>query len=114
MFLFTEFQLYGIIAVAVLVSAPGIWLIKKRGRTLFGQAVSIDLKPFHRGNVAGGILFGIGWSITRMCLGPILSTSVKARCMRWLRSSALVSLLDLSRTAAPLRAAAVKVDAGEG
>ena len=72
MFLFTEFQLYGIIAVAVLVTAPGIWLIKQRGRTLLGQRVSIETKPLHRGNVAGGLLFGIGWSITGMCPGPIL------------------------------------------
>jgi uncharacterized membrane protein YedE/YeeE len=72
MFLFTEFQLYGILAVAVGVSVPGIWLIKKRGRTIFGRRVSIELKPLHRGNVAGGVLFGIGWSITGMCPGPIL------------------------------------------
>ncbi|HZL92437.1 MAG TPA: YeeE/YedE thiosulfate transporter family protein [Vicinamibacterales bacterium] len=30
------------------------------------------MKPFHRGNVAGGVLFGIGWSIAGMCPGPIL------------------------------------------
>ena len=72
MFLFTEFQLYGIITVAVLVTAPGIWLIKQRGRTILGQRLSIETKPLHRGNVAGGVLFGIGWSITGMCPGPIL------------------------------------------
>ena len=72
MFLFTEFQLYGIIAVAVLVTAPGIWLIKRRGRTILGQRLWIETKPFHRGNIAGGILFGIGWSIAGMCPGPIL------------------------------------------
>jgi uncharacterized membrane protein YedE/YeeE len=26
----------------------------------------------HRGNVAGGVLFGIGWSLAGMCPGPIL------------------------------------------
>ena len=72
MFLFTEFQLYGIVAVAVLVTAPGIWLIKRRGRTILGQRLSIEMKLFHRGNVAGGVLFGIGWSIAGMCPGPIL------------------------------------------
>jgi uncharacterized membrane protein YedE/YeeE len=72
MFLFTEFQLYGILAVAVTATAPGIWLIKRHGRTLFGQPVEIELKALHRGNVVGGALFGVGWSITGMCPGPIL------------------------------------------
>jgi uncharacterized membrane protein YedE/YeeE len=72
MFLFTDLQLYGVLAVAVLVTAPGIWLIKRHGRTLLGRPVSIELKPLHRGNIAGGVLFGIGWSIAGMCPGPIL------------------------------------------
>lgn len=72
MFLFEDFQLYGIIGTAVVLTAPGIWLIKRRGRTLLGRPVDIELKPFHRGNVAGGILFGIGWSLAGMCPGPIL------------------------------------------
>lgn len=72
MFLFEDFQLYGIIATAVAFTAPGVWLIKRRGRTLLGRRVEIELKPFHRGNVAGGVLFGIGWSIAGMCPGPIL------------------------------------------
>ena len=72
MFLFTEFQLYGILAVAVLVAAPGIWLIKQRGRTILGRRVAIETKPLHRGNIVGGVLFGIGWSIAGMCPGPIL------------------------------------------
>jgi uncharacterized protein len=72
MFLFTELQLYGIIAVAVLVTAPGIWLIKRRGRTVLGTPVAIELKPLHRGNIVGGALFGVGWSLAGMCPGPIL------------------------------------------
>lgn len=72
MFLLTEFQLYGIIAVAVIVAAPGIWLIKRRGRTIFGRKVEIELKPLHRGNVVGGALFGVGWSLAGMCPGPML------------------------------------------
>jgi len=72
MFLFDSIQLYGIIGTAVLITAPGLWLIKRRGRTLFGRRVEIELKPLHRGNVAGGALFGIGWSLAGMCPGPIL------------------------------------------
>ena len=71
MFLFTELQLYGIIGVGVALTAPGLWLIKRHGRTAFGRPISIELKPRNRGNVAGGVLFGIGWSIAGMCPGPI-------------------------------------------
>ncbi len=72
MFLFRRFQLYGIIAVAVAVAAPGLWLIQRYGRTIGGRPLHVELKPFHRGNLAGGLLFGIGWSMTGMCPGPIL------------------------------------------
>jgi uncharacterized membrane protein YedE/YeeE len=71
MFLFTSVQLYGIIGTAVAITAPGIWLIKRYGRTVLGKPIAIELKPRHRGNIAGGVLFGIGWSMCGMCPGPI-------------------------------------------
>jgi uncharacterized membrane protein YedE/YeeE len=71
MFLFTEFQLYGIIGSAVALTAPGLWLIKRRGRALSGDRLKLEMKPLHRGNVAGGLLFGVGWSLAGMCPGPI-------------------------------------------
>lgn len=72
MFLLTNFQLYGIIGSAVAITAPSLWLLKRYGKTLTGKPLVIELKPGHRGNVVGGILFGVGWSITGMCPGPIL------------------------------------------
>ena len=72
MFLFTSFQLYGIIGTAVAITLPGLLLLKKYGKTIGGKPIAIDLKPFNRGNVAGGVLFGIGWSIAGMCPGPIV------------------------------------------
>ena len=72
MFLFEEFQLYGIIGVAVLLTAQALWLIKRHGTTVTGAPLVLESKPQHRGNVAGGLLFGIGWSIAGMCPGPIL------------------------------------------
>ncbi len=71
MFLFTELQLYGIIGVGVALTAPGLWLIKRHGRTALGEPIKIELKARNRGNVIGGVLFGIGWSIAGMCPGPI-------------------------------------------
>ena len=72
MFLFRSFQLYGILGTAVVLTAAGLWIIKQRGRTALGRPLKIELKPLHRGNVAGGVLFGIGWSMAGMCPGPIL------------------------------------------
>ena len=72
MFLFESFQLYGIIGCAVAVTAPGLWLLKRVGRTASGEPLRVSPKPRHPGNVVGGALFGIGWSITGMCPGPIL------------------------------------------
>lgn len=72
MFLFEEFQLYGIIGTAVALTAPSLWLLKRRGLTISGAPLTIRAKPGHRGNVAGGLLFGVGWSMAGMCPGPIL------------------------------------------
>jgi uncharacterized membrane protein YedE/YeeE len=72
MFLFERFQLYGILAVGVLVTVPGLWAIKRWGRTLDGRPIVVERKPMHKGTVVGSLLFGIGWSITGMCPGPIL------------------------------------------
>lgn len=71
MFLFTNLQLYGIIGSAVALTAPALWALKRYGRTLSGRPLHVDLKAFNRGNVAGGLLFGVGWSIAGMCPGPI-------------------------------------------
>jgi len=71
MFLFTSFQLYGIIGTAVVLTAPGLWLLKRYGRTVSGRPIVVPLKPLHRGSVVGGIFFGIGWSMCGMCPGPI-------------------------------------------
>lgn len=71
MFLFESFQLYGIIGTAVALTAPGLWLVKRYGRTALGRRVEIELKPLNRGTVVGGLLFGVGWSMAGMCPGPI-------------------------------------------
>ena len=72
MFLFTRFQLYGIIGTGVVLSMPMLWLLKRRGTTVFGQPLEFRHKRANLGTIAGGALFGVGWSVTGMCPGPIL------------------------------------------
>jgi uncharacterized membrane protein YedE/YeeE len=72
MFLFENFQLYGILASGVIFTVPGLWLIKRRGRTIAGAPIQIELKGLNRGTIVGSLLFGVGWSLTGMCPGPIL------------------------------------------
>jgi len=119
MFLFTEFQLYGIIATAVMVTAPGIWLIKRRGRTLLGRPVHIELKALHRGNIVGGALFGVGWSLAGMCPGPILVNigegkvyALAALAGALAGAGLLGSLYSVFQQ--PLRLPPLKVGTGEG
>jgi hypothetical protein len=71
MFLLERFQLWGVIGVALLVVVPGLKLIKRAGQTAWGEPLSVKPKPRNPGNVAGGLVFGVGWSITGMCPGPI-------------------------------------------
>lgn len=72
MFLFERVQLYGILASGVVFTASGLLLVRRYGRTVFGSPITIDRKPFNKGTVAGSLIFGVGWSITGMCPGPIL------------------------------------------
>ena len=72
MFLFKNLQLYGIMGSAVVLAAPGLWWIQRRGRTVSGSPVHVELKPLNRGTIAGSLLFGVGWSMAGMCPGPIL------------------------------------------
>jgi hypothetical protein len=119
MFLFTEFQLWGIIGTAVAVTAPGLWLLKRRGRTAFGEPLQVKPKPRHGGNVLGGALFGIGWSITGMCPGPILVNVGEGKLYALgalagaLAGAALFGVL-YERLRAPLRLPRLELGAGDG
>jgi uncharacterized membrane protein YedE/YeeE len=119
MFLLQSVQLYGIIGTAVAVTAPGLWLLKRRGRTMLDAPLTVRSKPEHPGNIAGGILFGIGWSITGMCPGPILVNIGEGKVYA---VAALIGVLvgasafglSYSRLAVPLRLPALKTGTGDG
>jgi uncharacterized membrane protein YedE/YeeE len=119
MFLLGSFQLYGIIGTAVALTAPLVWLLKRRGRTLSGAVVNVESKPGHRGNVVGGLLFGVGWSIAGMCPGPILVNIGEGKLYAFAAlAGALVGTAIFGRLyetlQKPLRLPPIKVGTGEG
>lgn len=71
MFLFESFQLYGILGAGVLTLLIGLQVLKRVGRTASGEPIVIRPKAVNAGNWVGGALFGVGWSITGMCPGPV-------------------------------------------
>jgi uncharacterized membrane protein YedE/YeeE len=74
MFQFASFHMYGVIGTAVVVGIISVALIKKlKLKTLDGENIQIEYKPFTKGNVIGGLIFGIGWSITGACPGPLFA-----------------------------------------
>jgi uncharacterized membrane protein YedE/YeeE len=71
MFLFTNPQLFLIMGMAVAIAGPGLWLIKRHGRSVAGERLAFPVRPLQRGQLVGGALFGVGWSIAGMCPGPV-------------------------------------------
>ena len=72
MFLFKEAHMYLIITTGILVAAISMALIKWLDvKTVSGQRITYKRKPFQKGVVIGGLLFGAGWAITGACPGPI-------------------------------------------
>ena len=74
MFRLQSFHMYGIIGSAILVGMFSIWVIKKfRIRTIYGESITFHPKQFNKGQVYGGLLFGLGWAITGACPGPLFA-----------------------------------------
>lgn len=74
MFRLDSFHMYGVIGSAVTVGMLSIWLIKRFNiKTISGETVSIADKVFDKGQIYGGVVFGIGWAITGACPGPLFA-----------------------------------------
>ena len=72
MFRFQAFHMYGIIGSAIVVGAISILLIKKfMVKTIYGKEIIIAPKEFTKGNIIGGLIFGLGWAMTGACPGPL-------------------------------------------
>ena len=74
MFRLQSFFMYGVIGTAILVGMLSIWLIKRfKIKTLSGETVHFEDKKFNKGQIYGGLIFGIGWAITGACPGPLFA-----------------------------------------
>ncbi len=74
MFRLQSFHMYGVIGSAVVVGMISVFLIKKFNiKTITGETVDFHPKKFQKGQVYGGLIFGLGWAITGACPGPIFA-----------------------------------------
>jgi uncharacterized membrane protein YedE/YeeE len=72
MFRLESFHMYGVIGSAVVTGALSVALLKKfRVRTWAGEPIQVPPKQFHKGQIYGGLVFGLGWAITGACPGPL-------------------------------------------
>ena len=72
MFLFREAYMYLVIGTAVAVGATSMGLVRYFGvQTVTGEPIVYKPKPYHKGVIIGGVIFGMGWAVTGACPGPI-------------------------------------------
>lgn len=74
MFHLQSFHMYGVIGSAIIVGMISVLIIKRFNiKTFNKESVHIPEKKFHRGNIYGGLIFGLGWAITGACPGPLFA-----------------------------------------
>lgn len=72
MFRLQSFHMYGVIGSAIVVGIISVLIIKKFNiKTTDGEAITFSKKTFNKGQVYGGLIFGLGWAITGACPGPL-------------------------------------------
>lgn len=74
MFRLQSFHMYGVIGSAVVIGIISVFLIKKlKVKSFEGEEIKIEPKKFSKGQIYGGLIFGLGWAITGACPGPLFA-----------------------------------------
>lgn len=74
MFRLESFHMYGVIGSAVMVGLISVQLIKWLDiRTIHGEKIVFTPKVLNKGQIYGGLIFGLGWGITGACPGPLFA-----------------------------------------
>lgn len=74
MFLGQDYTLVGVMAVAIIVGAIGMQVLKKYAQPVkSGEALKISYKEIKKWSVLGALIFGLGWGITGACPGTVLA-----------------------------------------
>jgi uncharacterized membrane protein YedE/YeeE len=65
--------MYGVIGTAVIIGAIGVFLLKKLNvKSVNGDDLKLKPKDIQIPRLLlGGIIFGLGWSFTGACPGPL-------------------------------------------
>jgi hypothetical protein len=72
MFLFREAHMYLIMATGIGVAMAAMQVLKRTGaRSIEGEPIVYKPKPYQKGIILGGLIFGAGWAMTGACPGPI-------------------------------------------
>jgi len=74
MFRLQSFHMYGVIGSAVVIGIISVFLIKKlKVKSFEGEEIKLEPKKFSKGQIYGGLIFGLGWAVTGACPGPLFA-----------------------------------------
>lgn len=73
MFHFESFHMYGVLFSAIGTAALSLFIIKKLNiKSINGNPIVLKKKEIDwKGNIIGGLIFGIGWGLSGACSAPL-------------------------------------------
>ncbi len=73
MFHFQSFHMFGLLFSAIATSAVFLYILKRnKQKSIYGNEIEVKPKKLEwKANLFGGLIFGIGWSISGTCSAPV-------------------------------------------